>query len=180
MKHELKHIGPIVERCILDSWRINDYLVALKYTIMGGLAVCIFKEHETVRFFPTDATYNVALFYLNNCMWACDTNSVLRLPEKHFSLKTSEFDKISNDKDCKLISKGKNGEPTIDYQALEEKRGLFCSSKRWEKHKEQFQIQNFQYIDNINDELVSKSLKEIRPVSMAQLDDFLKKETKGE
>lgn len=161
MKHELKHIGPIIERKIYDSWQINGYLVSLSQPLLGGISVNIFKGNQSIKIFPTDITHAVILFYLNNCIWACDTDSILSLPEKHFKLKHSEIEEqIKINPEGKVESDGK--------------MAFFCNTPRWAKHKEKFKIQDYPYINTLNEKLICENQKAIEAINIAELRESLK------
>jgi hypothetical protein len=141
MSKELKHIGPFVERLIYDSWSINGYLVTISSGIMGGGCIKIYRGAETVKWMPTDCTYNVVLLYLNNCIWACENDCIHFLPEKPFQPKTSEA----------------------------EKGLLYHQCATWPDYKAQFKIQDCRYIDTIDEKLIEENANKIAAIALKEL-----------
>lgn len=146
LKHELKHIGPIPERKIYDSWEINGYLITLHASIMGGIGVKLFQGNEGIRWYPSDATYNVLLFFINNCIWAADNDGVMLLPDTDFHQTAKEYEENKLYKECPA----------------------------WEKFTIQFKIQDFPYITTINEPLIMSNLDAIRKICDEELAQEMK------
>ena len=136
LKHELKNVGPIVERKIYDSWEINGYLISLHAAVMGGIGVRLFKSNEGIRWYPSDASYNVLLFFINNCIWAADNDSIILLPEKPFCPTSKEYEEGTLYKECSA----------------------------WNKYALQFKVQDFPYITTIDEPLIMSNFYAIKKI----------------
>lgn len=147
---ELKHIGPIIDRCIFDSWRMGDYLIAIQYGFLGGMLIVLYRGNEAIRTYPSDATHGVTLLYINAFIWAAENDAISSIPTEHFKLKKSRPKKYNITWNT--------------FTLASEEYKLFHEQPGWDEWEAQFLSHKGKYVQELNEKLITQNMSAISKV----------------